>query len=75
MYCPFSQRLIIEVNENEVAITGISILDQQMKLLHRIHYTVEHGMNVLDLPALAQGQYILEIRQGERFSYRRIVKQ
>ena len=72
---PFNQRLIIEVNENEAAITGISIVDQQMKLLHRINYTTEHKMNVLELPALAQGQYILEIRQGERISYRRIVKQ
>ena len=72
---PFYHRLTIELKRNAPAITGIRLLNQQMKQLLELNVPGNQVVTILELSDLPQGMYILEIRQGEQLSYRRIVRQ
>jgi hypothetical protein len=71
---PFHSRLYIEFTKGAEAVS-IKILDGQMKLLKQLSITGYDEVTVLDLAELPQGLYFIQIREGERVSYRRIARQ
>lgn len=71
---PFQNQLHISLARGAGA-TNIRIMDSQMRQLRSLTITAKEELTILDLSALPQGIYYLEVREGAKVTYKRIARQ